>query len=65
MTYQRLHEMNIVAIVKGDDRFVLLFDDDSFNEARRQIGRWAANPELSFTWYDAAAMTAKVRELEG
>jgi hypothetical protein len=27
----------------------------------RVLGRFASNPELSFTWYDAAVLSQKVR----
>jgi hypothetical protein len=55
-------EINVLALVKGKERYVFLFDDDNRTEALRQIGRYAANPELSFTWYDAAVMSQKIRE---
>lgn len=53
---------NIVTLVKGDEKYFIVYDDESFEEARRQIGRWAANPDLSFTWYDAAACNGKLLE---
>lgn len=55
-------EINVLALVKGDERYVFLFDDDNRTETLRQIGRYAANPELSFTWYDAAVMSQKIRQ---
>ena len=55
-------EINVLALVKGDERYVFLFDDANRTEALRQIGRFAANPELSFTWYDAAVMSQKIRQ---
>lgn len=56
-------EINVLALVKGDERYVFLFDDDNRTETLRQIGRYAANPELSFTWYDAAVMSQKIRQI--
>ena len=55
-------EINVLALVKGNERYVFLFDDDNRTETLRQIGRYAANPELSFTWYDAAVMSQKIRQ---
>ena len=55
-------EINVLALVKGDERYVFLFTDDNRTEALRQLGRYAANPELSFTWYDAAVMSQKIRQ---
>jgi hypothetical protein len=28
----------------------------------RTLGRFASNPELSFTWYDAAVLSQKIRQ---
>jgi len=54
--------INVLALVKGKERYIFLFDDDNRVETLRQIGRFAANPELSFTWYDAAVMSQKIRQ---
>ena len=56
-------DVNCVAIVKGDERYVFLFTDDNMTETLRQLGRFASNPELSFTWYDAAILSQKIRQL--
>jgi hypothetical protein len=56
-------EINVLALVKGEERYIFLFDDDNRVETLRQIGRYAANPELSFTWYDAAVMSQKIRQV--
>ncbi|MDD5193621.1 MAG: hypothetical protein PHF67_03475 [Candidatus Nanoarchaeia archaeon] len=55
-------EINVLALVKGDERYVFIYDDDNRVEMLRQLGRFAANPELSFTWYDAAVMSQRVRQ---
>jgi len=55
-------DINVIALVKGEERYVFLYDDDSRDEAIRAIGRHAANPELNFTWYDAAVLAQKVRQ---
>jgi hypothetical protein len=55
-------EINVLALVKGNERYIFLFDDDNRIETLRQIGRFAANPDLSFTWYDAAVMSQKIRQ---
>ena len=53
---------NVLAMVKGKERYVFLFDDDKRVETLRQLGRYAADPELSFSWYDAAVLSQKIRE---
>ena len=49
-------------MVKGDERYVFLFDDESRAETLRLLGRYASNPELSFTWQDAAILSQRIRE---
>lgn len=51
----------MLALVKGEERYLFLFNDETRSEVLRTLGRFASNPELSFTWYDAAVMSQKVR----
>ncbi len=55
-------DVNVVALVKGKERYVFLYADDQRQEAIRTLGRFASNPELSFTWYDAAVLSQKIRQ---
>ncbi len=55
-------DINVLALVKGTERYIFLFDDQSRAEALRVLGRYASNPELSFTWYDAAVLSQKIRQ---
>jgi len=55
-------DINVLALVKGSERYVFLYDDSSRAETLRVLGRFAANPELSFTWYDAAVLSQKIRQ---
>lgn len=55
-------DIRLLVLVKGDERYVFTLDDDNRLEALRQAARYAANPELSFTWYDAAVMSQKIRQ---
>lgn len=54
--------LNFLATVKGSERYVFLYEDGREQDLLRTFGRFASNPELSFTWYDAAVMSQKVRE---
>ena len=54
-------EINVLALVKGNERYVFLYDDTSRAETLRTLGRYASNGELSFSWYDAAVLSQKVR----
>ena len=55
-------DINVLALVKGTERYVFLYDDTSRAETLRVLGRFASNPELSFTWYDAAVLSQKIRQ---
>jgi hypothetical protein len=55
-------DINVLALVKGAERYVFLYDDASRAETLRVLGRYASNPELSFTWYDAAVLSQKIRQ---
>ena len=55
-------DINVLALVKGTERYVFLYDDASRAETLRVLGRYASNPDLSFTWYDAAVLSQKIRQ---
>lgn len=57
-------DINVLALVKGEERYVFLYDDASRAETLRTLGRYASNPNLSFTWYDAAVLSQKIRQDE-
>lgn len=55
--------MNVIALVKDGERYVFLYDENSVAELLQTLGRYASDPELNFTWYDAAVLSQKVRRL--
>lgn len=55
-------EINVLAMVKGEERYIFLYDDAHRTETLRMLGRYAADPQLSFSWYDAAVLSKKIRE---
>jgi hypothetical protein len=56
-------DINVLALIKGEERYIFLYDDKHRTETLRTLGRFAADPQLSFSWYDAAVMSKKVREM--
>ena len=56
------NDINILALAKGEERYIFLYDEDSRSETLRMLGRYASNSELSFSWYDAAVMSQKIRK---
>ena len=55
-------ELNILALLKGNERYVFVYDDDSRTSLIDALRDQAADPRLSFTWFDAAILTEKARE---
>jgi len=55
-------DINVLALVKGSERYVFLYDDVNRAETLRTLGRFASNPELAFTWYDAAVLSQRIRQ---
>jgi hypothetical protein len=55
-------DINVLALVKGEERYIFLYDDERRSEALRTLGRFASNPELSFSWYDAAVLSQRIRQ---
>jgi hypothetical protein len=55
-------DINVAGIVKGEERYLVLFDEQHREEAFCTLGKWASNPELSFNWYDAANIAMRLRE---
>lgn len=56
--------VNVIALVKDGERYVFLFDEESAPKLLQTLGHYAADPELNFTWYDAAVLSQKVRRLQ-
>lgn len=55
-------DINVLALVKGEERYVFLYNESNRAETLRALGRFASNPELSFTWYDAAVLSQRIRQ---
>lgn len=53
-----------VTLIKGKEKYIYLFDNAHRAHALRMLGRHASNPELSFSWYDAAMLCTKMRQQE-
>jgi hypothetical protein len=55
------NDINVLAFVKGEERYLFLYKDETRSETLKTLGRFASNPELSFSWYDAAVLSQRVR----
>lgn len=56
------NEFNVLALIKGDERYVFVYDDVSRAVLIDTIRDLAADPALSLTWFDALVLTKKARE---
>lgn len=54
-------DLHVLALRKGSERYVFLWDAAGRAELLRTFGRFAKRQDLSFTWYDAATCAKKVR----
>ncbi len=55
-------EYNVLALIKGAERYVFVYDDASRENLIDHFRDQAADPRLSLTWFDAAVLTEKARE---
>lgn len=55
-------ELNVLALLKGPERYVFVYDDASQEELLDAFRHYASDPNLSFTWFDAAVLTDKARQ---
>jgi hypothetical protein len=55
-------EFNVLALLKGDERYVFVYDDASRRALIDAFRDQAADPRLTFNWFDAAILSEKVRE---
>jgi len=54
-------DVNGLVFVKNGDRYIFMFRDDQSREMLMTFGRLASNPDLNFSWYDAASMSQRLR----
>jgi hypothetical protein len=55
-------ELNILALIKGNERYLYVYDDESRLAVIDAFRDQAADPRLNFNWFDAAVLTDKARE---
>ena len=55
-------EFNVLALIKGEERYVYVYDDASRSPLLDTFRAQAADPELSLNWFDVAVLTQKAQE---
>ncbi len=56
------HELSVLALIKGRERYIYVYDDASRERLLDAIRDQAASPRLSLTWFDAAILTERARQ---
>lgn len=56
------HELSVLALVKGRERFIYVYDDESRERLIDTVRDHAADPTVSLSWFDAAALTERARQ---
>ena len=60
-----MHDLNVLALIKGEERFIFVYDDDSTDTLIEDIRNQAADPAVALNWFDAAVLTERVRNPAG
>jgi hypothetical protein len=55
-------ELNVLALIKGRERYIFVYDDPSRDDLIDTFRNLAADPQLTFSWFDASVLTQKARE---
>ena len=55
-------EFNVLALIKGEERYVYVYDDSSRAPLLETFRTQADDPNLSLNWFDAAVLTQKAYE---
>lgn len=55
-------DLNVLALIKGNERYVYLYDEPGRADLIDAFRNDAADPRLSLSWLDVAALTEKARE---
>jgi hypothetical protein len=55
-------EFNVLALIKDDERYVYVYDDESRETLLQFLRDQAEDTHLSLNWFDAAVLTQKAHE---
>ncbi len=56
-----MHDLSVLALIKGGERFVYVYDDASREAVVAALRDQAADPVVSLNWFDAAVLTERAR----
>jgi hypothetical protein len=55
-------EVNVLALIKDEEHYVFVYDEDSRDMLLQLIHEQAADEQFGLTWFDAAVLTEKARQ---
>jgi hypothetical protein len=55
-------EFNVLALFKGDERYIYVYEDDGRDLLIDCFRNQAANPDMNLSWFDAAVLTDKAKQ---
>ena len=64
MSRLQLLTIYAVQLTRGAHTYRVHWTDETRKEARRQLGRWASDPDMNFNWYDAAVLSQEMRKVD-
>lgn len=54
-----MHDLNVLALFKGKDRYIFVYDDAGKDAVVDAVRHCAADPATNFNWFDAAVLTER------
>ncbi len=57
-----MQDVNVLALVKGAERFVFVYDDNNRDAIIANIRDHAADSQVSLNWFDAAVLVERARQ---
>ena len=57
-----MHELNVLALIKGVEKFIYVYDDGSREDVLDAVRDHAADPSVPLNWFDAAVLTERAKQ---
>jgi hypothetical protein len=64
MRWHLADEVNVLALIKGQEHYIFVYDDVSRAQLIDNFRDLAADPHCNLSWFDAMVLTTKAREQE-
>ncbi|MFO0937050.1 MAG: hypothetical protein U0798_11105 [Gemmataceae bacterium] len=56
------HDLNVLALFKGRDRFIYVYDDASLTDLLDHLRDTAADPGTIVNWFDVSVLTDRAKQ---